>query len=335
MREATERAERAAAARGAAARLRDARRGAAARPGVPRPPALTGAARARARRRCRPSSRASSREALRELLIALRAVLDYSIDRLEPGPPADRRRRWRTSRSPDRLGVVPSLQKRVRAIPPEQRMAAIAAAALWPSRWSLPWYRSRYSSTRARERARLGEPERVRRLHVRRGGGAARRGRRAVPRSGRAGGQGLPPAGRRRARDLARRRLGGAAADLARCSTGPDVDGPASTVGIQWGFFVALLAARRRWSPRARACAPRTGPSRRTRPRTSTGSGRAAPAPARERPRGRATRPRSPRCCATGPAGTASRPTRPAASGAAASEPRRRAPPSAASDRLF
>jgi hypothetical protein len=27
-------------------------------------------------------------QALRELLIALRAVLDYSIDRLEPGPPA-------------------------------------------------------------------------------------------------------------------------------------------------------------------------------------------------------------------------------------------------------
>ena len=36
--------------------------------------------------RCRRTSSASSQQALRELLIALRAVLDYSIDRLEPGP---------------------------------------------------------------------------------------------------------------------------------------------------------------------------------------------------------------------------------------------------------
>ena len=77
-------------------------------------------------------------QALRELLIALRAVLDYSIDRLEPGPSL-RRRRWRTSRSPDKLDVVPSLQKRVREVPPEQRMAAIAAGVLVLS-MALPWY---------------------------------------------------------------------------------------------------------------------------------------------------------------------------------------------------
>ena len=156
-------------------------------------------------------------------------------------------------------------------------MAAIAAVVLVLS-MALPWYQK---SVRAggQERVRHRQPERVRRLHVRRGGDPAGRGRRAVPDLGADGGQGLPPARRRRARDLARGRLGGAAADLARVRPARRRGGRASRSASS-GASSSRWRPRRRWSSPARACAPRTGPSRPTRPRTSTGS-RAAPRPRR------------------------------------------------------
>ena len=86
VREATERAERL-ARRGAAARLREppGASGRGRRAAFPDLSALTGLRRA-ARSSLPPELQRQLAEALRELLIALRAVLDYSIDRLEPGP---------------------------------------------------------------------------------------------------------------------------------------------------------------------------------------------------------------------------------------------------------
>jgi hypothetical protein len=87
VREATERAERIAGEtppRGFQEPREDA--------GPPTPPpfpdlsALTGLVEL-ARGSLPPDLQRQLQQALRELLIALRAVLDYSIDRLEPGPP--------------------------------------------------------------------------------------------------------------------------------------------------------------------------------------------------------------------------------------------------------
>ena len=219
-------------------------------------------------------------QALRELLIALRAVLDYSIDRLEPGRSL-RRRRWRTSRSPDKLDVVPSLQKRLREIPPEHRMAGIAAVVLVLS-MGLPWYQ-RTVDPGADSDLVSKSLNALRRLHVRRGGDPARRRRRALPDLGAHGGQGLPPAGRRRARDLAGRRLGGRAADLARVRPAGRRQRRASSSGSSGGSSSPSAPPPRSSRP-GRACAPRTGRSRPTRPRTSTGR-----APPRGRAAARAT----------------------------------------------
>ena len=86
VREATERAERI-ARRDAAARLREppAREPRRAAPPFPDLSALTGLVEL-ARSSLPPDLQRQLQQALRELLIALRAVLDYSIDRLEPGP---------------------------------------------------------------------------------------------------------------------------------------------------------------------------------------------------------------------------------------------------------
>ena len=82
-------------------------------------------------------------EALRELLVALRAVLDWYIVRLEPASrPCGT---CRTSRSNERLGAVSALA-RLRELPPELRNAGIAAGALVLSMF-LPWYEQSCSPT--------------------------------------------------------------------------------------------------------------------------------------------------------------------------------------------
>ena len=80
-------------------------------------------------------------EALRELLLALRAVLDWYIARLEPA--SRPRRTCRTSRSNERLAAVASALARLRELPPELRNAGIAAGALVLS-MLLPWYEQSY-----------------------------------------------------------------------------------------------------------------------------------------------------------------------------------------------
>ena len=84
VREATERAEKLAGE--VPPRGYDEPRPAAAGPAFPDLSALTSLLEL-ARSSLPPDLQRQVAQALRELLIALRAVLDYSIDRLEPGPP--------------------------------------------------------------------------------------------------------------------------------------------------------------------------------------------------------------------------------------------------------
>ncbi len=228
---------------------------------------------------------------------------------------------------------MPSLQKRVREIPPEHRMAAIAAAVLVLS-MALPWYQ------------RTVDPGAERDL---------------VSKSLNAFGVFtfveaailLVAAG---VLFLIWARMEGKGFHL------PGGDG--FVISLAGGWAVALLiwrvfdrpgrrrAGRRRGRPvglprgprrrgrarrrRARACAPRTAPSRPTRPRTSTGR-RPPRARAGARPTAsRATRPPSPRSCATARTGTARSPTRRTRTAAAASPTPTRTPtsrPTASSER--
>ena len=90
----------------------------------------------------------------------------------------------------------------------------------------------------------------------------------------------------------------------------PDVDGPGATVGIQWGIFGALLAAGALIAAGARVRAVhRPEPPN---PAADEVDWVAPPAATRRAPPtgARATRPRSPTCCASGRRGRASRPRR-------------------------
>ena len=124
--------------------------------------------------------------------------------------------------------------------------------------------------------------------------------------------------GRRRHDRDGRRRLGGAADLLPRCSTSPGCRQPAlhPTVGVEWGIFIALLVALGLLPTRARACARpnaprerpsvaaarRRGPTPRRARRARVASGRAVsrrrpPARPQRRPRrapARSRRARSP-----------------------------------------
>ena len=178
-------------------------------------------------------------EALRELLIALRAVLDWYIARLEPRRAADAPT-CRTSRSNERLAAVSALV-RLRELPPELRNAGIAAAALVLSLF-LPWYSSR-TCRRARREFVQAQRDRVRRLQLRRGRGAAGRGRRCCSSSGRAA---SARASTCRAATAPRSRwpaAGRCCCSSGGCSTSPTRRTRASDYGIQWGIFVALAAA--------------------------------------------------------------------------------------------
>ena len=191
-------------------------------------------------------------DALRELLIALRAVLDYTIDRLDRPPPGERD-----------VEDIPISMSRLASLPKELQLAALAAIALALS-LVLPWYQksipqqgqSSRATSRARRRSRSSRPR------------SCSSPSPSCSSSGRARSAALPPAGRRRRRDHAGRRLGGAAARLAAVRQARRSRAPGATMGVQWGIFGALLAAGALIVAGARV-RPRTRPSRRTRPPTS------------------------------------------------------------------
>ena len=233
----------------------------------------------------------------------VRALIDWYLDRLEraaaPAAPVDGRGH------PDLVTTGPV-----------RRLSSDAAAVAGMRRGrrcrlpcSCPWYRASRSSERA-QRGRERQPDRVRRVLLRRGGGAAGRGRRPLPALRPLAGQGLPPAGRRRLGDHHRRRLGGRSCSSGGCSTSRTPTRRAH-VGVQWGIFVAIGAAVALVAAGQRLRAAHR-PSRPTRPRTRLGVAR-APARRRAPTAARSTRPRSRRCSASAPPGTASRP-RPRAS---------------------
>ena len=180
-------------------------------------------------------------EALRELLIALRAVLDYSID--APGA-ARRGAAARRGGHPDRLTDSARAEPPPGAAARSCSTAGIAAAraraldgpALVPE------------VVRAAGRRKFVQDNlsRVRRLHVRRGGDPAGRRRRAVPGLGalRSGAAFHLPGGDGVAISLA----GGWALLLLvwRLFDKPELDGPGADVGIQWGIFVRAAGGRAR-----------------------------------------------------------------------------------------
>ena len=226
---------------------------------------------------------------------------------------------------------MPSLQKRVRAVPPEQRMAAIAAVVLVLS-MALPWYQKSYvpegkSAFVSDSLSAFGVFTFVEAAILLVAAGVL------FLIWARMEGKGFHlPGGDGLVISLA----GGwavGAADLARVR-------PARRRGAERrgrhpvGLHRRAGAPRRRWSSPARACAPRTARSRPTRPRTSTGRA-AAP-----RPRRRASD-REPRDATAVTEvlrdrpglGRRRRPTRPDAAAPPAAS--RTADPDAPPDRLF
>jgi hypothetical protein len=134
-----------------------------------------------------------------------------------------------------------SVLARLRELPPELRNAGIAAAALAVSMF-FPWYQESYVPQGAREFVQKNLSafnvfSFVEAAILLVAGGVlfliwSRAQGRAFHLPGGDGGG-----------DLAGRRLGAAAALVWRLFDKPDVDDPGATVGIQWGIFVALLAA--------------------------------------------------------------------------------------------
>ena len=102
-------------------------------------------------------------EALRDLLLALRALLDWYIERLgepAPGPPevdgrghpaglTCARRRLSGAVADPRTRIPPSAAKALRGLTPELRLAGAAAAALLFT-MILPWYEKSYFATTGR-----------------------------------------------------------------------------------------------------------------------------------------------------------------------------------------
>ena len=237
-------------------------------------------------------------DALRELLIALRAVLDYSID----GSTAPPRPRARRGGHPD---LMSSRTERFR-LPKELQLAAAAAVALVLS-FVLPWYQkslfvdgdvvqSNVSALGAFtfvEAAILLVAVAVVFLVWAR---SQKKGFH-LP-----GGDGV-------AIILA----GGWAMLLLvyRLFDKPDIEGAGATMGIQWGIFGAMLAAGALIAAGLRVQADRrarAAESRRRRRRLGRVR-RGASASAR-RTAARATRPRSPSSCATARRGRATSATR-------------------------
>ena len=253
-------------------------------------------------------------EALRELLLAVRALIDWYLERLgEPGPGARRRRgRGHPARlTPPRR----RLESAVTATSPHSaRSRASCSRRRAPRRRSCSRCscRGTESSSRAAADAAVGQPLRLRGVLVRRGRGAARRRGRALPVWARSQRKAFHLPGRRRHGHHG----AGAWASLLlvwRLFDRPDVADRAATVGIQWGMFVALLVAgvltaagaRVRAAHRPEPPNPAADDAGWERPaREPSAAPSAAPARGRRR---------SPRCCASGRAGRASRPRRPAA----------------------
>ena len=240
-------------------------------------------------------------DALRELLIAMRAVLDY-YDRAA-GPAG--RARARRGGHPDPMsaarGTVPACRRSCSS-PPRRR-------SRWCSRWSCPGTRSRTVQSTARS-SRATSPRSASFTFVE----AAIllvAARRAVPRLGALAEEGLPPAGRRRRRDHARRRAGRCCCSSGGCSTSPTSRAPGATIGIQWGIFGALLAAGALIAAGARVRAVHAPEPPNPAADDVGWVARAARASASaRRTAARATRPRSPRCCATARRGRAISATR-------------------------
>ena len=125
-----------------------------------------------------------------------------------------------------------------RALEPEQRLAGVAALALLVSMF-FPWY-GLQSLNRRTGADLLARDQRVRRRLLRRGSHLPRRcgrdGESVRPRRG----PRVPPPGRRRHDRDARRLLGGLLI-FYRVFSRPAGDG--YPVGIEWGFFLAFVAA--------------------------------------------------------------------------------------------
>ena len=152
---------------------------------------------------------------------------------------------------------MPSLQKRVRAVPPEQRMAAIAAVVLVLS-MALPWYQKSYvpegkSAFVTDSLSAFGVFTFVEAAILLVAAGVL------FLIWARMEGKGFHLPGRRRVRDHAGGRLGGGAADLARVRPARRRGSRASRSASS-GASSSRWWPRRRWSSPARACAPRTGP---------------------------------------------------------------------------
>ena len=182
-----------------------------------------------------------------------------------------------------------------RGLPPERRLAAGAALGLFVTLF-LPWYQETVIAERRDAGAAVGErvADRLGRVLVRRGGGAAGRRRRAGAAVHPRRGQGLPRPRRRRRRDHRGRRLDRGPDRLADVRQGGD-HRPRPVrdhVRDRVGHLRRARRGRRCWPTRARGSGSPTSPSRRcpgrrraapaTRP---TPSSRRADRAARPRPR--------------------------------------------------
>ena len=242
-------------------------------------------------------------EATREMLLALRALIDWWIARLEREPERPRR----GAGHPDRLrrlhsGGMATRREALRELPPESRLTGGAAAALIFS-MVLPWYQvSALGKAESRSAFQVFTWVEAAILLVAAGvlylvWARAQR-------------QALPPA---RAATASSSRW--PAAGCWRCWSGGCSTSPRSAGRRRRSASTGASSSRcwppARWSRRARGCGRRAVPSRPTRsPRSPRGrcpSARAASAPTAAR----ASTPRSRRCCASGRRrGRATRPSR-------------------------
>ena len=168
------------------------------------------------------------------------------------------------------------------------RAAALDAAAVVPG--------DRAARRRRQASSHRRRQERLRGLLVRRGGDLRRGRRRARAAVGARRAQGVPPARRRRHGDHGRRAVGHVPDLLppARQAQRPQGRAVQTSIGVQWGIFIAFLlggAARLRRLPHPRRARARARGRRRAAPAAQTVPAPAAADPPPERHRGRRSSP--------------------------------------------